>query len=149
MSPPGDWRRARSLALDTSAFIYHLEAHPVHGPRLRPIFGRIERGRCPAVASTLTFLELLVQPYRSGEDDRRSVLAALLVSFPGLSWVAPDLVVADRAASLRARYRLRTPDAIQLATAIETRVDAFLTNDRDLRRVTEVSVLLIDELNDD
>ena len=29
MSQHLDWRLARTLALDTSAFIYHLEAHPV------------------------------------------------------------------------------------------------------------------------
>ncbi len=56
-----------------------------------------------------------------------------------------DLPVADRAASLRARYRLRTPDAIQLATALQARADVFLTNDRDLQRVEEVPVLLIEE----
>jgi predicted nucleic acid-binding protein len=148
MSPPSDWRLARSLALDTSAFIYHLEAHPIHAPRLLPIFRQIERGRVQAVASTLTFLELLVQPYRTGDEDRRAVLSALLATFPGITWIAPDLAIADRAASLRARYRLRTPDAIQIATALQSRADVFLTNDRDLRRVQEVPVLLVDDLGD-
>jgi predicted nucleic acid-binding protein len=145
---PPDWRRARTLALDTSAFIYHLEAHPTHASRLRPIFRQIEGGRCRGVSSTLTFLEVLVQPYRTGDDERRAALAALLASFPGVTWIPLDLAVADRAASLRARYRLRTPDAIQLATAVHVSADVFLTNDRDLRRVEEVPVLLIDECVD-
>ena len=85
--------------------------------------------------STLTFLEVLVQPYRMGDDEKRAALSALLASFPGVTWTALDLPVADRAAALRARYRLRTPDAIQLATALQARADVFLTNDRDLRRV--------------
>jgi predicted nucleic acid-binding protein len=63
-----------------------------------------------------------------------------------VSWVALDLAVADRAAALRGQYRLRTPDAIQLATALEAGADAFLTNDQQLSRVTEVPVLLIDEI---
>lgn len=146
MTPPADWRRARTLALDTSAFVYHLEAHPVHSPRLLPVFRHIEQGRCRALTSTVTFLELLVQPYRADDENRRTALAALLASYPGLIWVAPDLAVADRAAFLRARYRLRTPDAIQLATALEGRADLFPTNDRDLRRVAEVRVLLVDDL---
>lgn len=54
--------------------------------------------------------------------------------------------VALTAADLRARYRLKTPDAIQLATAISEECEAFLTNDRDLRRVTEISVLILDDL---
>ncbi len=148
ISHPPDWRRARTLALDTSAFIYHLEAHPVHASRLLPIFRRIEGGRCRGVSSTLTFLEVLVQPYRTGDDEKRAALSALLASFPGMTWIPLDLTVADRAASLRARYRLRTPDAIQLATALHAGADIFLTNDRDLRRVQEVPVLLIDECVD-
>jgi predicted nucleic acid-binding protein len=100
------------------------------------------------VSSTLTFLEILVQPYRTGDDERRAALSALLASFPGMTWIPLALTVADRAASLRARYRLRTPDAIQLATALHASADVFLTNDRDLRRVKEVPVLLIDECGD-
>jgi predicted nucleic acid-binding protein len=140
-----DWRGARTLALDTSAFIYHLEAHPVYAPRLLPVFQHIERGRCQAVTSTLTFLEVLVQPYRTGDVEARAALSALLASFPGITWMALDLPIADRAAALRARYGLRSPDAIHLATALQASADVFLTNDRDLRRVVEVPVLLIDE----
>jgi hypothetical protein len=61
-------------------------------------------------------------------------------------WIGVGLEMADRAASIRARYRLRTPDAIHLATAILEGVDVFLTNDRDLLQVREVPILLIDEL---
>lgn len=100
------------------------------------------------MSSTLTFLEILVQPYRTGDDAKRAALAALSASFLGMTWVPLDLAVADRAASLRARYRLRTPDAIQVATARHASAEVFLTNDRDLRRVEEVPVLLIDECGD-
>lgn len=146
MRPPRDWRHVRTLAIDTSAFIYHLESHPTYAALLLPIFEDIERGRCRAVASTLAFLEVLVQPSGARDEARRAALATLLVSFPGMAWVAVDLAVADRAASLRARYRLRMPDAIHLATAVQESADAFLTNDRALLRVREVPILLVDEL---
>jgi predicted nucleic acid-binding protein len=143
--PPG-WRQARTLALDTSVFIYHLEASPVYAPLLLPIFQAIEHARCRAVASSLAFLEALVPPSGGHDEGRRAALAALLASFPGISWIAVDLAVADRAASFRARYRLRTPDAIHLATAVQAGADVFLTNDRELVRVTDVPILLVDEL---
>jgi predicted nucleic acid-binding protein len=57
------------------------------------------------------------------------------------------LPVADRA-PLSGRGVAANPDAIQLATALQARADVFLTNDRDLRRVEEVPVLLIDECVD-
>ena len=88
--PPG-WRHARTLALDTSAFIYHLESTPPYAGLLTPIFRDIEHGRCRAVASTLAFLEVLVQPSRRPDEGRRATLAALLASFPGIAWIAVDL----------------------------------------------------------
>lgn len=54
--------------------------------------------------------------------------------------------LAEQAADLRARYNLRTPDAVQIATAIDTGCDAFLTNDIALKRVTEICVIVLSEL---
>ena len=146
MSGSTDWRRARTLALDTSAFIYHLEGHPTYRRRLLPLFRHIEEGRCDAVTSTLTLLEVLVQPYRAGDENRRIAVTGLLASFPGIRWVEMDLAVADRAAALRARYNLRVPDAIHVATAMLAGADLLLTNDRGLRRVAEIPVLLVENL---
>ncbi|MBK9715381.1 MAG: PIN domain-containing protein [Kouleothrix sp.] len=57
-----------------------------------------------------------------------------------------DAVVADQAAELRASYGLRTPDALQIAAALAAGCTAFLTNDARLQRVTELRVLVLDEL---
>ena len=62
--------------------------------------------------------------------------------------VPPYEPVAYLAADLRARYNLRTPDAIQIATAILTGCDAFLTNDDGLRRVSaEMPVIIMHEID--
>jgi predicted nucleic acid-binding protein len=55
-------------------------------------------------------------------------------------------LTAKRAATLRAVYDLRTPDALQIATALEFNCQAVLTNDKQLQRVTELRVLILDEL---
>jgi predicted nucleic acid-binding protein len=68
----------------------------------------------------------------------------LLSQFPNLEWVAPDLTIADAAAQIRARHRLRTPDAIQAATAICRGATALLTNDADLARVTQIEIGVLD-----
>jgi predicted nucleic acid-binding protein len=141
-----DWRKARKIALDTTPIIYHLEDHPRYGPAVLPIFRWIEQGRCQAVTSALSFLEVLVQPYRVGDDERRVLLTGLLSTFPGLTWLHVDLAIADRAAALRARYNLRTPDAVQIAAALESGADLFLTNDGDFGRVEEIATLLVDEI---
>ena len=54
--------------------------------------------------------------------------------------------LADRAAELRARYRLSTPDVVQLATAIGHKAVCFYGNDRGLRRVREIECIIMEDL---
>lgn len=134
------------IGLDTNVFIYFLEDHPRYGAWCASLFGLIERGLNPAVTSTVTLLELLVQPYRDQKDELAQRIFALAGTYPRLEWVSVTMNVADRAAELRARYRLSTPDAIQLATAILHKAVRFYGNDRGLRKVKEIECVLIDEL---
>jgi predicted nucleic acid-binding protein len=134
------------IGLDTNVFIYFLEYHPRYGAWCASLFNRIEQGKNPAVTSTITLLELLVQPYRDQKEGLAQKIFALTSTYPKLEWVPVTMNVADRAAELRARYRLSTPDAIQVATAIGHKATRFYGNDRGLRRVQEIECLIVDEL---
>jgi predicted nucleic acid-binding protein len=93
-------------------------------------------------------LELLVQPYRLSDLDRVNQFYALLSSYPHLEWVEPTLEIADLAAQLRANHNLKTPDALQVATALARRATGFISNDAALQRVAALEVTLLDELAD-
>lgn len=54
--------------------------------------------------------------------------------------------IALLAAEIRVRYNLKLPDALQVATAIQSNCDAFLTNDLQFKKVSELSILVISEL---
>ena len=90
--------------------------------------------------------ELLVHPYRNNDINRVNTIYALTSTYPHLSWVPPTLALADQAARLRAKYGLRTPDAIQVATAISAGATGFVGNDNGFKRVTEVEILLLDDV---
>ena len=51
----------------------------------------------------------------------------------------------DRAARLRAEYGLRTPDAVQVATTLVEKVEGFISNDAQLKKVAGLDLLLVDE----
>ncbi len=55
--------------------------------------------------------------------------------------------IAKLAAELRATKNLRTPDAIQVATAIQNGADFFLTNDMSLKSLSNLTVLILDNIN--
>jgi len=54
-----------------------------------------------------------------------------LGTYPNLKIIPFTLDIAVRAAEIRSTYKLRTPDAIHLATAWENQATLFLTNDLD------------------
>ena len=58
-----------------------------------------------------------------------------------------DERVATRSAEIRAKYKgIKLADALQLAAAIETGCDTFLTNDKQLKQVSEINVVLLEDL---
>jgi predicted nucleic acid-binding protein len=142
----GFLRRHRKIALDTSVFIYQFEANPRYLPLTDPIFAWLESRDSPAVTSTITMTELLVQPYRDSDRRRVRQFYALLSTYPNLEWIAPSLEIADIAARLRAVHRLRTPDALQAATAVYAQVTGLITNDSVFQRVDAFETLMLDSL---
>ena len=132
--------------MDTSVFIYHVEESEKYFQLTDPIFSWLEGPRAAAVTSTITLLEVLVQPYRLGELDLVNKFYALLSTFPHLEWVLPSLQIADLGASLRADHNLRTPDAIQAATAIRSGATGFISNDIVFQKVAGLEVLVLDHL---
>jgi len=139
-------RRHRRIAIDTSIFIYELEPNPRYVDLADPVFAWIEQPGHSAVTSTITMTELLVLPYRDADEDRVNLFYGLLTRYPNLEWIAPDLEVADMAARLRARYSLRTQDALEAATAARSQATGFVTNDPIFQRVEAFETLLFDDL---
>src|SRR5260370_16183598 len=135
-------RHHRRIALDTSVFIYHVEANPRYVGLTDRMFGWLEQPGHSAVTSTITMTELLVQPYRDSVEQRVNEFFALLATYPNLDWIAPDLEVADSAARIRATHHLRTPDALQAATALRASATALVTNDPVFERVDGFETLL-------
>jgi predicted nucleic acid-binding protein len=54
--------------------------------------------------------------------------------------------LAEAAALLRARYMIRLPDALQVAAAIQGEATLFLTNDKRVKKVDALQVLVLSEL---
>ena len=139
-------RHHRRIALDTSIFIYQLEANPRYLPDTDHIFSWLERPGSKAITSTITMTELLVQPCRDHNEQRADEFYGLLSTYPNLDWIAPNLEIADLAARVRALHRLRTPDALQAATAVHTLATGLITNDPVFERVTDFETIVLDKL---
>jgi len=90
--------------------------------------------------------EILVKPYRTLEAKAVRQMHAVLLTYPNLAWIEPDLRIAGMAAQLRAVHRLQTPDALQAATAIRSGATGLVTNDASFERIPAFETLLLDRL---
>ncbi len=133
------------IALDTVTLVYFLERHPVYYQTVRRLFRQIETGRLSAVMASLVFAELLVPAYRAAEEKRVEKLVRTLSNFPHLEILPLTTEIATDAARLRARYGIRTPDAIHVATALSGGAAGIVTNDRGLDRLEpELQIWLLE-----
>ncbi len=133
------------IGLDTSIFIYHLEANPTYTSLTTQILNSVQAGKQEAFVSTVMLMELTVHPWRSNHAHIARHYEALLVHFPHLHIVDVTRDVARQAAQLRAAYNIRPADALLVATAVISGATAFITNDKKLERLDSViSILVLD-----
>ncbi|GET43069.1 type II toxin-antitoxin system VapC family toxin [Microseira wollei] len=136
------------LFLDSATVIYFVERNPQYFDLARAFFERINEGTLIGVASPVTLAECLVRPYSLGQIEFQRYFIDLLTNSANIEFVPiASQYLAIQAEQIRARYNLQLPDAFQIAVALAANCEAFLTNDVILRRVTELRVLVLDELD--
>lgn len=129
------------VAIDTAIVIYFAERNERYVDLVRPLFEAADRGALELVTSAVTLLEVLVVPFRVGDATLARRYEALLTRSRGLTLVDLDRPLLRAAAQLRARYQVRTPDALQLVAGLSRRCGSFLTNDRRLPDLPRLPVL--------
>lgn len=137
---------ARLIYIDTSPVIYFLERNPVYVERMREVFHTADTGVLTIVSSTLTLMETLVKPSRSGDHTLYALYRDWFMTTEHMRIVPVTETVAERGAAIRATYNLKPPDALHIATAIEEQCDLFLTNDQEFKRVKEIPVIFVSDL---
>ena len=134
--------------LDTAPLIYFIEGNSAYQQILKKLFTFNDEGYFKFLTSTVTLLEVLVKPLRDGETNVADKYTSILTNAEGIDIFDITSVIAARAASLRAIYNLRTPDALQVATAIQHNADYFFTNDLRLQAIADIKVITIEDLID-
>lgn len=112
------------IYLDACLLIYLVEAHARFGPQVRASMKRTIDARF--AISSLVKLECLIAPLKRGDPVLQLGYESIFLRFENLH--LPETVFLQ-AAQLRARFGLRTPDALHLACAQHHGCDALWTND--------------------
>lgn len=133
------------VCIDTAPIIYFIEKNTKYLNILRPVFVEIDSGNIEAITSTITLLEVLVHPLRIGNESLAEKYREILLYSEGLTTFEIFHEVSEMAAKLRSTYLMKTPDAIQIATGVFYGASRFLTNDPNLKKISEVKVLVLDD----
>jgi predicted nucleic acid-binding protein len=112
---------------------------------VRPVFAEIDAGRIEAITSTITLLEVLVQPIKKNNKGLAEKYREVLLNSEGLTTFEILHEVSEIASELRAKYSIKTPDAIQVAVSILYGASKFITNDPALKKISDINVLVLDD----
>jgi len=135
----------RVVGVDTAPLIYFIEDVTPYADLLHPVFDRLERHALAAVTSILALAEILTKPLADKNFTLVDEIKFTLKTFSTLSMVAIDEKLAEVAALVRARHAIRLPDALQMAAAIQGEATLFITNDKRLKNVDGIEVLVLSE----
>lgn len=129
------------VLVDTAPIIYFLEDHPRFASRFTGLFEAEAAGELQIAISAITLAEVLVGPLKHGQDALALRYEKALLTYETVPITAQ---IAVSGARLRAHYGLKLPDALQLACALQSEVDALVTYDRDFSGVQGFTILMGD-----
>lgn len=131
--------------LDANAVIYSVEKHPVYWPLLQPLWLAAKGKIIEIVSSDLTLMESLIAPLKSGDATLANTYEQLFQQAQTRLLPITQAILRE-AAQLRATTKLKTPDALHLATAQQVGCVLFVTNDTGFRGLARLTLVILDDL---
>lgn len=152
MTPDSGGENGLSRRL-TAAGLIHLDARvlalyllgkgPVAGTDA--VLAAIREGRIKAQTSSLSLYQILVEVYRQGETALAAEIARTLRLYTRLAMVPAGPEIAVQAAEVRARLGGRAERAFQIATALVSGAEIYLTSGSALRRIAGMQILNVED----
>ncbi len=138
----------KKVFLDATPLIYFIKGNSKFQTFLDELFRLNGSGKIEFVTSSLTVLQLLVAPLKNNRPDLVKEYERILYGSATLKITAVDTDIAKLAAAIQAKFNFETIDSIQLAAAIGSKCNVFLTNNAHLKQ-DEIYTLVLQEIPDD
>ena len=134
------------IFIDTAPFIYLIENNPEFGKKAKKFISESIVSGNQLKTSVISLMEFGVKPER---DEKVQVIIKFeeLLEKLNIEYVPIDKEVAKEGYKLRAKYKfLKGMDALQLGAAIRSNCLKFLTNDKPLKKIKEIEIVLLTDL---
>ncbi|MCG8326263.1 MAG: PIN domain-containing protein [Chitinophagales bacterium] len=134
------------IFIDTAPFIYLVENHPVFAKKMKTLITDAIVNGEEIITNVVTISEYGVKPTRENRPDLIKKFEELLARL-NVEVLIIDQSAARKAYELRAKYQfLKGMDAFQLALSINEKCHRFITNDKRLKKISEISIDTMDDL---
>jgi predicted nucleic acid-binding protein len=144
MSISDELAKVDTIFIDTAPIIYYIEAHPQFGPLTMEIVNAFQSGKVVAFSSVITLAEVLPKPIEAKNERLAKKFIEFLKYGKNLSLVEISIEIAEKAGRLRGSYpEIKAMDAIQISAAIDVGADVFITNDKKLKQIKEIKILVL------
>ncbi len=130
----------KKVSIDSNILIYFFEGTTPYHQRLMKLFSDTQKHNIQILCSALVWSEILTLPFKENLQEHITRYTHLDDEPFRLVCVPVSKHIAISAASIRAKYGFKIPDAIHLATALEQKADYFLTNDKRLNSFKEIPI---------
>jgi predicted nucleic acid-binding protein len=131
---------------DTMLFVYLLEDNSAFSSRVRNLLSRAQRRGDSLYTSYLSLGEIMAGVERSASPQSAASVRDALVEM-GFSFLPFDSSAVSPFSKLRAKMKLKAPDAIHLACAASAGIDLFLTGDTQLFKLDVPGIQFIADFN--
>ena len=131
------------IFLDTAPIIYFVEQKEIYLNHIIDIFKA--NYLSDFYTSAISVAEYSLYPYLYDKSllDRYNQFIDIM----GINIVEIDKNIAEKSAQIRSQYKyFKTADSLQLASALSSKCDLFITNDKQLRQFSELEILVLDDL---
>ena len=135
----------KKIFIDTCIFIYFIEQSSKYIDRVNNFFSYCLLNDIDLNTSSVSFMEFAVRPYETNSTEILLKFKEMLVDF-NVSCYNIDMQIAELAAKYRSKNKwLKGTDVLQIAVALYSECDSFITNDASLKKINELNVILIDD----
>jgi predicted nucleic acid-binding protein len=119
-----------NVYFDTNIIIYLTEGSRVYHQQVLLLESIINSGDILISTSEISQMELLTGIFKKGDHKNADAYLSYIKNKVIDDYIPVSSIVLRKAAEIRATSRLKSMDAIHLASAISANCDIFLTNDR-------------------
>ena len=127
---------SEKIALDSMIFIYLFDSNHDFVDQSQHIISLAEQGKTQIITSIISILESLSPVKYQDDPFAQTTILNFFHQTPNLKFFDVDIEISTQAAQLRRENKsLRTPDSIQLATALVHQANIFITHDTKLTKL--------------